>query len=197
MAQTETRIVAFTILSERWWLLALRGIAAIIFGALAILMPGITIVVLTIWFAAFMAVDGILALIAGISALAHHRHSAALIAEGVFGLAIAALLMVWPGAGFAAIVLLIAAWALATGAALLWAAIMLPLPAGRLLIGVSALLSIILGLLLFMHPLAGAVVLALWLGIYALMAGILMLASALSLRRTRALPPVPPAKLAA
>ena len=52
-------------IASRWWVVALRGLAAILFGILAFLAPGLPPVVLTVWVAAFMAVDGALAVLAG------------------------------------------------------------------------------------------------------------------------------------
>jgi uncharacterized membrane protein HdeD (DUF308 family) len=170
-------------IAVRWWVVALRGAAAILFGILAFLAPGLTLVVLTVWLAAFMAVDGALAVISGISALRHHKHGAALLAEGALGLLIALLVLVWPIAGIATVVYLVAAWAALTGAALLWAAAALPMRSGRLLMAAAAGLSVVLAILLFAHPVAGAVVLAWWLGAYALVSGVLMLGLAFSLRQ--------------
>ena len=49
-------------LARYWWLILLRGIAAIIFGVLAFIWPGITLVTLVLFFGAFTLVDGVLAL---------------------------------------------------------------------------------------------------------------------------------------
>jgi uncharacterized membrane protein HdeD (DUF308 family) len=169
-------------MSERWWVMALRGVCALVFGALTLLAPGVTLVILTLWFAAFAALDGGLALIAGISALTHHKHGWALVAEGALGLAVAAIVMAWPSAGIAGLVLLAAAWAIMTGAALLVGGLLLPFPAGKFLIIFIAVLSLLLGVVLIAHPVAAAVVLALWLGAYALISGVLMLVTAFQLR---------------
>jgi uncharacterized membrane protein HdeD (DUF308 family) len=179
----DSNIVVNRGLAKRWWVVALRGVAAIVFGLLALLAPGLTLVVLTVWVAAFMAVDGALATLAGISALTHHRHGAALLAEGVLGLVVALLVMVWPVAGIATVVLLVGVWALLTGIALLWAAAVLPMLAGRLLMAGAAILSLVLAVLLFAHPVAGALVLAWWLGVYAIISGGLLLSLACSLRQ--------------
>ena len=50
------------VLARYWWLILLRGIAAIIFGVLAFVWPGITLVTLVLLFGAYTLVDGVLAL---------------------------------------------------------------------------------------------------------------------------------------
>src|SRR5207253_10539453 len=49
-------------LARYWWLLLLRGIAAIVFGVLSFAWPGITLVTLVLFWGAFALVDGVLAL---------------------------------------------------------------------------------------------------------------------------------------
>jgi len=47
---------------HHWWLFLLRGLAAITFGALALLWPGATVVALTAFIAAYALVDGVVAI---------------------------------------------------------------------------------------------------------------------------------------
>src|SRR2546428_11886525 len=49
-------------LRHHWWLFLLRGLAAIVFGALALLWPGATVVALTAFIAAYALVDGVVAI---------------------------------------------------------------------------------------------------------------------------------------
>lgn len=52
------------VLSRNWWVLALRGLAAIVFGVLAFALPGITLTALVLLFGAYMLVDGVFAIVA-------------------------------------------------------------------------------------------------------------------------------------
>lgn len=56
----EVRVSAQTgqTLMSQWWLLTLRGVIAILFGALTLLMPGVTLLTLAALFAAFALVGG-------------------------------------------------------------------------------------------------------------------------------------------
>jgi len=56
-----------TQLSRNWWAVLLRGVLAILFGILAFAWPGITLEVLVLFFGAYALVDGVFALIAGLS----------------------------------------------------------------------------------------------------------------------------------
>ena len=54
------------IVALNWWALALRGIIAIIFGALAFFMPVVTLYSLTILFGAYALIDGVVSLVAAV-----------------------------------------------------------------------------------------------------------------------------------
>ena len=55
-------------LAENWWLLLLRGIAAIAFGVLAFSWPGLTLVALTLLWGAYALTDGVIAIWAAFNA---------------------------------------------------------------------------------------------------------------------------------
>lgn len=50
-------------LARHWWLVLLRGIAAVLFGLTAFLWPGLTFVALVLAFGAYVLIDGVFALI--------------------------------------------------------------------------------------------------------------------------------------
>src|SRR5260370_8051352 len=71
-------------LARYWWVIGLRGLAAIIFGILAFALPGITLAVLVLLFGAYALVDGVLTLLAAFRGDAPHR--VAMLIEGVFSI---------------------------------------------------------------------------------------------------------------
>src|SRR5262245_32150944 len=100
-------------LSRHWWTLVLRGIFAIIFGILAFVWPGITIVTLVLLFGAYAIVDGIFALIAAVRGGTPHRWLLAL--EGVFSLLAGIIAFAMPELAALSLVLIIGFWAIVTG----------------------------------------------------------------------------------
>jgi uncharacterized membrane protein HdeD (DUF308 family) len=171
------------ILIRNWWALALRGVAAVIFGLIAIALPGLTLTVLVLFFAAYLLVDGVFALVAGLKAAEHHERWGALALEGVLDLIAGAAVVMWPGLTLVVFVYMAAFWALVSGVALLVAAFRLHRQHGEWMLLLAGLLSIAWGVVVALFPIAGLVVWAWWIGAYALIFGIVMLVLAFRLRR--------------
>src|SRR5215813_7130203 len=53
-------------LAANWWLIFLRGLCAVLFGVLAFIWPGVTLVTLVLLYGAYALADGVLALIAAV-----------------------------------------------------------------------------------------------------------------------------------
>ena len=99
-------------LARNWGLILLRGILAIIFGVLAFVWPGITLISLVLLYGAFAFMDGILAIAAAIrGGLPAPRWWLALI--GIFGIAAGILTVLWPQITALVLLLFIAGWAMA------------------------------------------------------------------------------------
>jgi uncharacterized membrane protein HdeD (DUF308 family) len=178
------------LLAQNWWAIALRGIFAIIFGIIALFMPGAALLALVLLFAAYMVVDGILAIVAAVRAARQHERWGWLIVEGIVDLIAGGIAVVWPLATVIAFVLLMGAWAIVSGALLLAASFRLHVPHGRWLMALGGAISVIWGFLLIVWPPIGALALIWWMAAYALFFGVALIVLAFRLRGRRyAAPP--------
>lgn len=172
-------------LAQNWWVVALRGVLALVFAILALAMPVSTLISLILFFAAYMLVDGVFAIVASLRAARHRRRWGALFFGGVINIITGVLAAAWPGITALAFVAITAAWSIISGCALLAAAVRLKRDHGRWWLALGGLASIAFGIILVLAPLAGAVVLTWWIGIYAFVLGIAMLVLAFRLREHR------------
>jgi uncharacterized membrane protein HdeD (DUF308 family) len=169
-------------LADRWWLFALRGVAAILFALLCWFAPGASLVAIIALFAAYTLVDGVTSIAAGIRRRGTESWGW-LIFHGVLSIAAAFVLVVWPGIGVLALVALIAVWSILTGASEIGVAIRLRrVIRGEWAIILLGIFSILFGVALIIAPVFGAVLVAVWIGTYAFLAGILSLVAAFHLR---------------
>jgi uncharacterized membrane protein HdeD (DUF308 family) len=151
------------ILSRYWWVLLLRGLVSILFGAMALSSPGITLAVLVLWFAAWMFVDGIFDLIAAFGGRKEHDDWWVLLLEGLFGIAFGIIAFQAPDITTLVLLVYIAAWAVATGVMRILLAVRLRREiSGEWLLALSGLASILFGVFMLARPGAGAIAL-LWL----------------------------------
>jgi uncharacterized membrane protein HdeD (DUF308 family) len=58
-------------LKDIWWLFMIRGIALILFGLVAVLWPGLTLVAIATAFAVLLLVSGVADIVSGIRAIGH------------------------------------------------------------------------------------------------------------------------------
>jgi uncharacterized membrane protein HdeD (DUF308 family) len=174
--------------SEVW--LTVRGAVAVVFGVLAIIWPGLTILALALLFGAFALVDGIGMLVEAFRGRRTGAQRAAYLLGALLGVAAGVITLVWPGITAFVLVVLIGAWAVVTGVINIWAATVAR--RGWLLVLVGAL-SLIAGLLVLVRPGVGAVALALVIGVYAIIAGVLMLIEAWRVHREHGHPTNQPA----
>ena len=172
--------------TQNWWMFAVRGVAAVIFGVLALIWPGQTLQALVLVFGAFALVDGIFAVIAGIAARGYFDRWWAVLLEGVAGVVIGLLTFFWPSITALVLLYFIAAWALITGIFEIVAAIQFRrVISNEWMYILGGLLSIVFGVLLFVFPGAGAVSLVWMIGIYAIVFGISEIIFAFRLRGLR------------
>lgn len=170
-------------LARNWWLILLRGIAAVLFGLLTFIWPGLTLVTLVLLYGAFSLVDGIFSLIAAVKGGAPMpRWWLALV--GLLGIGVGVITLLWPQITGAVLLLFIAGWAIASGILQIIGAINLRKEIdGEWLLIASGVLSVLFGILVIMYPGAGALSLALVIGAFAVAYGVLLIGFALRLKK--------------
>ena len=173
-------------LRAHWWVLLLRGIIALLFGAACFILTGAAIFALVIFIGAFFIVDGILMIAGAIrsASASHMGHWWWQLLGGIAGIAAGVLTFAWPAITAFTLAILVGAWAIVTGAFELVTAIRLrsALPREWLWI-LNGILSLLFGLFVFVFPGAGLVVVVYVLGFYAILAGIAMIALSFRLRK--------------
>ena len=156
MNMIEKRLVAA--MAQNWWLFLVRGIAAVIFSILAVVWPGVTILVLTLFWGAYAFFDGGVVLWAGIAGHAKSRGDRWwLILLGVIGILAGLVTLVVPGYVATVLLLLIAVWAIVIGIFQIIGAIRLRKEIeGEWLLGLGGVLLVLYGVFFIAQPGAGA-----------------------------------------
>ena len=160
-------------LTRNWWMAALRGTLAVIFGVAAFAWPGMTFEVLVLLFGAYAFVDGILVLSFGLVAAGDGEQWWPLVLSGILGISLGVLTFAKPETMALALVFVAGFWAIVTGLLEVVAAIRLrDVISGEWLLGLSGVLSIVFGVLVVAQPNSGALALVYLFGFYAILAGI-------------------------
>lgn len=170
------------VLAQNWWAVALRGVFAIILALIAFFWPGATLLSFVLFFSAYMLVDGVFGIVSGIRAASRHQRWSLLILEGILNILVGVIAFIMPGLTLVFFVTLMAVWSLVTGVLEIVAAFKLNPTYGRGWMIFSGIVSILFGIALLVAPLVGAVVLTWWLGAYALVFGITLIALAFKLK---------------
>ena len=171
-------------LSRNWGWVVLRGVAAVLFGVLAFVLPGITLAVLVIVFGAYALADGILALIAAYRIRDQGKPFWALVIVGLLGIAAGIVTFIWTAMTALLLLLFIAAWAIVMGIFQIIAAIRLRKEIqNEWLLGLSGVLSVLFGIIMFVQPGAGALALIWVIAAYAIVFGVLLIWLGLRLKK--------------
>lgn len=169
-----------------WWSLLARGIAAVVFGILALFWPDRVMEVLVKLLGIFVLIVGIVFTVGAVARRGPDRNWIRHLIPGIIGILVGIVTVVWPAGVTVLLIYLIAIWALIHGIGEIHAAMRLRRDiAGEwipLIIGVT---SIVIGVILMLAPLmAGAMIM--WLvGLSILILGILWLIMAFRARKWR------------
>jgi uncharacterized membrane protein HdeD (DUF308 family) len=159
-------------LARWWWTFILRGVVAILFGALAFVAPGFGIGLLVGLFAAWALIDGVGNLLAGIRTRGQDRSWWLEVLEGVVGIVAGVIALVLPGYAAQILIMLIAAWAIVTGVLEIVMAFRLrKVIAGEVWMALAGVASILFGVVIFLFPAAGALSIVWLIGSFAIAFG--------------------------
>ncbi|MEU8799774.1 HdeD family acid-resistance protein [Spirillospora sp. NPDC048819] len=173
----------FDLMTRHWWVLAVRGAFAILFGVAAWVWPGITVWALVVLFGAYALVDGLIALVEAFRGTTGAPRGL-LALSGVAGIALGVAAMAWPGITAFVLLMLIAAWAVATGLMEIVAAIALRKELrGEWAYVLTGAISLLFGILLFVWPVSGALAVVWLIGFFSILFGAAMIGAAFRLRR--------------
>jgi uncharacterized membrane protein HdeD (DUF308 family) len=171
-----------SVVTGNWWVLALRGVLAVLFGLLAFIAPVATLTVLVLFWGAFALVDGIFAIVAAFR-VAGGRGRWWLIIEGVLGILAGIVTFLYPGLTALVLLYIIAFWAILLGIMRIVTAISLRREIqNEWLMILGGALTVIFGILLIVLPGPGLLSLTWLIGIWALIFGIALIALAFRVR---------------
>ena len=111
----ETTLLGY--LGRNWGWVVLRGVAAVLFGVLALAWPGITLAALVIVWGAYALADGVLSLVAAYRVRDQGKPFWSLLIVGLLGIAAGIVTFIWPGMTALLLLMFIAAWAVGSSRA--------------------------------------------------------------------------------
>jgi uncharacterized membrane protein HdeD (DUF308 family) len=171
-------------LARRWWMFAIRGALAVLFGLLAIVWPEITVLAMVLLWGAYTLIDGVTSVVMAIAereAPREHRMTYGVL--GVLGIAIGIITFVWPAITAMALLIVIAVWALFAGIMQIAAAIRLrKVMRHEWFLALTGAVCVVLGILLIVQPTEGAIGLVVAIATFAIVWGVALILFGLRLR---------------
>lgn len=171
-----------SLLPHLWKSTLVSGILAIILGVLALVWPGITILVAAIFFAAYLLITGISQLVLAFSLRSSVGGRVLLFIGGATALVLAVLCFVSLQNSFELLAIWIGVGFIFRGVATAMSAIGDPSLPGRVWEIVIGVISVIAGIIMFVAPKEGLVALAQVTGIILIVVGVFEVISAFAIR---------------
>ena len=171
-------------MAKAWWLVLLRGIAGIVFGVLAFMWPGLTLITLVLFYGAYALVDGVIALTTAFTGGAKPVPTWWLVVVGLLGIMAGLVTFMWPGITALVLIYFIGGWAIAHGIFEIVGAIKLRKEIdNEWWLILAGALSVIFGLVVLLAPGAGALGLIWAIAAYSIVFGVLLVGLSLRLRK--------------
>jgi uncharacterized membrane protein HdeD (DUF308 family) len=173
------------LVKRSWWVLALMGAVSVLFGILALVWPGLTLLWLVALFAAYAIISGGFAIIGAIRNRRVDDDWWLMLLLGIVSLAAGIIAVFHPDLTALVLVLLMGANAIVTGILEIVMAVRLRKAIrGEWLLGLAGVVSIAFGVLVFLFPGAGALALVWLVSLYAIMTGVLLFSLAWRARKS-------------
>jgi uncharacterized membrane protein HdeD (DUF308 family) len=170
-------------LASKWGWVVLRGVVGVLFGLIAFSRPGAMAASIVLVFGCYAFISGIATVVAAARSGRAGYSWGALLVEGLLGIAVGAVALLWPASTALAFVWLIACWAIISGVLEIASAIRLrKVIEHEWALGIAGALSVAFGLLMLYRPIAGGLAVVWWLGAYALIFGVMMIVLGFRLR---------------
>jgi uncharacterized membrane protein HdeD (DUF308 family) len=171
------------LLRDAWWMPVLRGVLAIAFGVLALIVPGATLLVLVALFAAWALVGGVASIVAAYKNRTTDKWWLVLLL-GIVSIAAGVVAVMNPGITIFVLVLLMGANALVTGVLEIAMAVRLRKSIqNEWLLVLAGAVSVLFGIAVLVFPPLGAIAMVWLVSFYATLTGVLLVALGVRARK--------------
>ncbi|HEV7605364.1 MAG TPA: DUF308 domain-containing protein [Candidatus Limnocylindrales bacterium] len=175
--------------ARQWWVLVVEGVLGVIFGVLALLLPGVTLLTLAYLFAAWAIISGVTAIGEGMRVADQRGRSWPFAVTGVVSIVAGVLAALLPGPTIGGLMLFLGAWLVVGGVAQLWAAYQIrKVIDNEWIIALAGVLRAVAGLIILAFPIVGALLTVAYISSAAIIVGVIAIALGFRLRGLRSSP---------
>jgi uncharacterized membrane protein HdeD (DUF308 family) len=172
-------------LKKNWWLVALRGLVALILGIIILVIPQAAATFLVIFIGIYALVDGVFALIVAVVNKPDHKDRWWLLFEGIVGILAGAAVLASPLVAAVILIYVIASWALLTGILeIIFAIAQWNVLPDKWLLLLGGIFSALLGIGIFGNVGFGAVLIITMIAVYMVLFGVVLIALGFSLKNS-------------
>lgn len=154
------------------YIVSINGVLAIIFGLVALFLPGITLAALGIYFAISIVVGGLMLIIGAFRKEMRKKRRNLFLVEGIIGILIGIIILLRPELVATVFVTIMGIWALIIGIIFLGTFLRSNLPAySNTFVLIISIVSLLTGLVIILNPFESTRIIIVLIGIYALIYG--------------------------
>jgi uncharacterized membrane protein HdeD (DUF308 family) len=140
-------------LQKNWWMMAVNGILAILFGAFALFSTETAMISISMYFGLLILVGGILLLLGAFDLRKKQKDYALTLAEAVVLIILGILILIFPKETLKVFLVIIGVWALLLGLFKIYIALAVKnMPEFRSILITGGLILLVIGLLLLVNP---------------------------------------------